>query len=94
MKILIDEMYDGLDEKLREIGHDAYSVKKLIADGVKINTDYSILNYARDNDMILVTQDKETGKACAENDIKCILIDRYAILDFVLKQLEKIQTSS
>ena len=27
-KILIDEMDDGWDEKLREMGFDAYSVKK------------------------------------------------------------------
>ncbi len=90
MKILVDEMYDGLDEKLREQGHDAYSVKKLIASGEKLQTDYSVLNYVKDNDMILVTQDTENGKACAENDMKCILIDRYSVLDFVLNQLENI----
>ena len=94
MKILIDEMDDGLDEKLCEMGYEAYSVKKLITDGAKMNTDYSVLNYARDNDMILVTRDVENGKACAENNMQCILIDRYAILDFVIKQLEKINTSS
>ncbi|SVB29453.1 uncharacterized protein METZ01_LOCUS182307, partial [marine metagenome] len=29
VKILIDEMDDGMDEKLSSIGYDAYSVKKL-----------------------------------------------------------------
>jgi len=29
LKILVDEMDDGMDEKLKEIGFDAYSVKKL-----------------------------------------------------------------
>ena len=29
MKILIDEMDDGWDDKLKELGFDAYSVKKL-----------------------------------------------------------------
>jgi len=33
LKILVDEMDDGMDEKLKEIGFDAYSVKKLRADG-------------------------------------------------------------
>ena len=32
-KILIDEMDDGMDEKLRELGYDAFSVKKLRTDG-------------------------------------------------------------
>ena len=29
MKILIDEMDDGMDERLIQLGYDAYSVKKL-----------------------------------------------------------------
>ena len=28
MKILIDEMDDGMDERLIQLGYDAYSVKK------------------------------------------------------------------
>ena len=31
-KILIDEMDDGMDEKLEKVGFEAYSVKKLRAD--------------------------------------------------------------
>ena len=46
-KILIDEMDDGMDEKLQNIGYDAYSVKKLRADGLKLHTDYSVINYAK-----------------------------------------------
>ncbi len=33
MKILVDEMDDGMDEKLRNLGYDAYSVKKLLTEG-------------------------------------------------------------
>ena len=29
MKILIDEMDDGMDDRLIQLGYDAYSVKKL-----------------------------------------------------------------
>ena len=54
-KILVDEMDDGMDEKLKEIGYDAYSVKKLRTEGKKLHADYSVINYARENDMILVT---------------------------------------
>ena len=38
LKILVDEMDDGMDEKLKEIGFDAYSVKKLRADGCLLYT--------------------------------------------------------
>ena len=43
MKILIDEMDDGWDEKLKDLGFDAYSVKKLRSEGYKLRTDYSVM---------------------------------------------------
>ena len=35
LKILVDEMDDGMDEKLKEIGFDAYSVKKIAGGWIK-----------------------------------------------------------
>ena len=87
-KILIDEMDDGMDEKLISMGFSAYSVKKLRADGMKIHTDYSIINYAKENNMILITRDTESGQACDENNIPCILLDSDEIFKIVLKKLE------
>jgi len=43
LKILVDEMDDGMDEKLKEIGFDAYSVIKLRTDGLKLHADYSLI---------------------------------------------------
>ena len=71
-KILIDEMDDGWDEKLRQLGFEAYSVKKLRAEGKKLRTDYSVINYARENDMVLVTRDTESGQACQENNFRIL----------------------
>ena len=88
-KILIDEMDDGMDDKLKSIGFDAYSVKKLRADGIKLHTDYSILNYAKENNMILVTRDTENGQACEENNLPCILLDNDEIFKIVLEKLSK-----
>jgi len=36
LKILVDEMDDGMDENLGKIGFEAYSVKKLRAEGLKL----------------------------------------------------------
>ena len=88
VKILIDEMDDGMDEKLLDMGYDAYSVKKLRVDGLKLHADYSVINYARENNMILVTRDTESGVACDENDIPCILLDRDEIFKLVLEKLK------
>jgi len=82
LKILVDEMDDGMDEKLKEIGFDAYSVKKLRADGLKLHADYSLIKYAKENNMILITRDKE-------NAIPCILLDREEIFKIVLNKLNQ-----
>ena len=89
LKILIDEMDDGMDEKLQNIGYDAYSVKKLRIEGLKLHTDYSIINYAKKNDMILVTRDTESGQACDENNIPYVLLDSDEIFKIVLEKLKQ-----
>ena len=87
MKVLVDEMYDGMDLKLKEFGYDAYSVKKLITEGEKLQSDYSVIKYAEKNGMIIVTEDTEIGKACKENDISCLLLDADTIFKIILDQL-------
>ena len=87
LKILVDEMDDGMDEKLRDMGYDAYSVKKLRAEGLKLHTDYSVINYAKENSMILITRDTESGEACNENNIPCVLLDSNEIFKIVTEKL-------
>ena len=86
-KILIDEMDDGMDEKLEKVGFEAYSVKKLRAEGLKLHTDFSVISYAKKNNMILITRDTESGEACNENNIPCILLDTDEIFKIVLDKL-------
>lgn len=88
-RILIDEMDDGWDEKLRQLGFEAYSVKKLRAEGKKLRTDYSVINYARENNMILITRDTESGQACEENNLPYILLDNEEIFKIVLDKVNR-----
>lgn len=90
MKILVDEMYDGLDELLIKEGHEAQSVKKLIAKGEKLKSDFSVLNYTRDNGMILVTEDKENEKACIENNIPYVCLNKEQVFHTILESLKKL----
>ena len=39
--------------------------------------------------MILVTRDTESGQACAENDLPCILLDNNEIFRIVLDKLKE-----
>ena len=89
LKILVDEMDDGMDEKLEKMGFNAYSVKKLRAEGLKLHTDFSVISYAKKNKMILITRDTESGEACSENNISCILLDTLEIFKIVLNKLNQ-----
>jgi predicted nuclease of predicted toxin-antitoxin system len=88
LKILVDEMDDGMDERLNALGFDAYSVKKLLTQGKKLRTDYSIINYAKENEMLLVSRDTEVGQACKENNLPCILLDNDEIFKIVVEKLK------
>jgi len=89
MKILVDENLDGMDERLKEKGYDAYSVRKLQLAGKTLGSDYSIINYARENNMIIVTKDTEFRKASEENDFPLILLDDEEIFKVIVEKLKK-----
>lgn len=90
LKVLVDEMDDGWDERLQQLGYDAYSVKKLRAEGKKLRTDYSVINYAKENNMLLITRDTESGQACEENNLPYILMDNEEIFKVVVDKLKKL----
>lgn len=87
MKVLVDEMYDGMDVKLKEFGYDAFSVKKLIVEGRKLTSDYSVIKFAEENGMVMVTEDVEVGRACKENNIPCVLLDTESLFRIILEEL-------
>lgn len=91
MKVLVDEMYDGMDVKLKEFGYEAFSVKKLIAEGKKLASDYSVIRYAEENSMVVITEDVEIGKACTENNIQCVLLDSEKIFKVILEELAQLR---
>ena len=62
LKILVDETSDGLDIKLQNSGYYAESVKKLRNKDEKMGYDYNIIQYAKENQMVFITKDKEPGK--------------------------------
>ncbi len=88
-ELLVDEMYDGLDEELKNHGYEAYSVKKLKAEGKKMETDFSVLSHAKENGLTLITQDGENIKGCKENNLPLIAIDIDDVLKIVLEKLKE-----
>lgn len=94
MKILVDEMSDGWDEKLSIAEYEAYSVKKLLSQGKDLKDDPSVIRYARDNDMLLVTKDVKCGSLCKAAGIKYILIDDDEIFQRLLYLIKKSITNT
>ena len=93
MKILVDETSDGWDVKLRLAGYDAYSVKKLKKEEEKLGHDFNVITYAQDKKMILITKDRENGRACQANNFPCIWINDDTILEkMVVVELEKLKS--
>jgi len=92
MKILVDETNDGLDIKLQLKGYQAESVKKLKESESKLGHDFNVIQYAKDHDMLLITKDKENGKACKANSFPCIWINDDSIFDdMIIPELERLK---
>lgn len=88
MKVLVDEMRDGMDKQLKAKGYDAHSVRKLVEKGLKLKSDYSILKYAEKHGMVLVTEDADNIEGCKENDIPCIMLGQKDDFKALLEKLE------
>ena len=92
MKILVDEMLDGWDLKLQHMGHDAHSMKN-IKDEHGLNDDNSMIGYARENGMTLITKDTRCGRDCEAVGVPCILLDDAKIFKMCMAELDKMKSA-
>lgn len=91
MKILVDEMYQNIYLSLKKLNYDIYSVRNLIEQGLRIRSDYSIIKYAEQNRMILITRDGQNKIGCEENGIPCISLGENPDVNLVIAALAKIE---
>lgn len=71
MKVLLDEMYAGLKEYFEIIGYETLTVQEVGLQGAK---DKEIVEYARRNNFILVTQDQKPADLAELTGAKYVLI--------------------
>ncbi|MEM3536241.1 MAG: DUF5615 family PIN-like protein [Candidatus Bathyarchaeia archaeon] len=71
MKILLDEMYAGLKEYFETLGWETLTVQEVGLQGAK---DKEIVEYARKNDLLLVTQDQKPADLAELTGVKYVLI--------------------
>ena len=76
MKILLDEMYAGLKEYFETLGWEALTAQEA---GLKGAKDKDIVDYAKNNNLLLVTQDQKPADLAELTGVKYVLISNAMI---------------
>jgi len=76
LKLLLDEMYAGLKEYFETLGWDVLTVQDAGLQGAK---DKDIVEYAKDNNLLLVTQDQKPAELADLTGVKYVLISNAMI---------------
>ncbi len=71
MKLLLDEMYAGLKEYFETLGWDVLTAQDA---GLKGAKDKEVVDYARNNDLLLITQDQKPAELAELTGVKYVLI--------------------
>ncbi len=72
MKLLLDEMYSGMKQYLEILGWDVVTVQDA---GLKGANDRNIIEFAKNNDLLLVTEDIKSANLAKFGGVKYVLID-------------------
>jgi predicted nuclease of predicted toxin-antitoxin system len=71
LKLLLDEMYAGLKEYFEILGWNVLTAQDAGLQGAR---DKDIVDYAKNNDLLLVTQDPKSADLADLKGVKCVLI--------------------
>jgi len=80
MRILLDEMYAGLKEYFEALGWQVTTVQEI---GLQSAKDKDIVEYAKANDLLLVTQDQKPADLAELTGAKYVLISNSLIAKMV-----------
>ena len=70
-KLLLDEMYAGLKEYFETLGWEVLTIQDVGLQGVK---DKEVVQYAKKNKLLLVTQDQKPAELADLTGVKFVLI--------------------
>jgi len=76
LKILLDEMYAGLKEYFETLGWEVVTIQDAGLRGAK---DRDVVEYAKRNGLLLVTQDQKPAELAELLGVRCILISNALI---------------
>jgi len=76
MKILLDEMYAGLKEYFETLGWQVQTIQDV---GLQGGKDKDVVEYAKANKLLLVTQDQKSADLAELTGVKYVLISNALI---------------
>jgi predicted nuclease of predicted toxin-antitoxin system len=76
LKLLLDEMYAGLKEYFETLGWEVLTAQEAGLQGAK---DKDVVDYARSNSMLLITQDQKPAELAELTGVKYVLISNAMI---------------
>jgi predicted nuclease of predicted toxin-antitoxin system len=76
LRLLLDEMYAGLKEYFETLGWEVLTIQEIDLKGAK---DKDIIEYARKNNLLLVTQDQKPAELADLTGVKSVLISNAMI---------------
>jgi predicted nuclease of predicted toxin-antitoxin system len=76
MKLLLDEMYAGFKEYFETLGWEVLTAQEA---GLKGAKDKDVTDYARSNNMLLITQDQKPAELAELIGVKYVLISNAMI---------------
>ena len=76
MKLLLDEMYAGLKDFFEILGWEVFTVQQIGLQGAK---DKVIVEYADNNDLLLITQDQKPADLAELLGVKYVIISNAMI---------------
>jgi predicted nuclease of predicted toxin-antitoxin system len=71
LRLLLDEMYAGLKEYFETLGWEVFTVQEV---GLQGGKDKDVVDYAKKNDLLLVTQDQKPADLADLTGVKYVLI--------------------
>ncbi len=79
-KILLDEMYTGLKDYFDVLDWDVTTLKQVGLEGAP---DKKVVEYAKENDYLLVTEDKKPADLADLQDVRYVLISKRSIAKLI-----------
>ena len=86
MKILLDEMYTGMKDYLEAFGWDIETVNSVALKGAEDN---KIIEYAKENELIVVTQDEKLADIAKLKQVQCVFISKTILAKIIDTELRE-----